>query len=133
MNSVEVATVHPRKRRWRQQLEPFFYIAPAFLVLIIILVYPLGYSFWLSFHEWTLRGFMKGVPWVGLENYISLFSNSDFINSLRITFTFVICAISVEFILGMGLALLLNHDLKGKGFIRSMILLLMMCTNVVIG
>jgi multiple sugar transport system permease protein len=93
----------------------------------------LGYSFWLSFHEWMLRSFIKGVPWVGLSNYFSLFSNPDFITSLRITFTFVISAITIEFTLGMGLALLLNHDLRGKGMIRSMILLPMMCTNVVIG
>ncbi len=122
----------PNRAVWRQ-LEPVFYIAPAFLVLFIILIYPLGYSFWLSFHEWTLRGFTKGVPWVGLQNYINLFSNAEFINSLRITFTFVISAICIEFIIGMGLALLLNQKLKGKGLMRSLIFLPMMCTNVVIG
>lgn len=134
MSTVEVVmTSQQRRRQWRRQLEPVLYIAPAFLALFIILVYPLGYSFWLSFHEWTLRGFVNGVPWVGLQNYIDLVSNSDFINSLRITFTFVISAIAIEFILGMGLALLLNRNLVGKGAIRSMILLPMMCTNVVIG
>ncbi len=101
--------------------------------LFIILVYPLGYSFWLSFHDWTLRNFVNGVPFVGLQNYIDLFSNPDFVNSLRITFTFVISAIAIEFTLGMGLALLLNRNLFGKGLIRSMVLLPMMCTNVVIG
>jgi multiple sugar transport system permease protein len=133
MSAIEVAFSHHRKRHWIYQLEPAFYIAPAFLTLLIILVYPMGYSFWLSFHEWTLRGFTKGVPWVGLNNYVTLFSNPDFITSLRITFTFVITAITIEFVLGMSLALLLHHDLKGKGLIRSMILLPMMCTNVVIG
>ncbi len=135
MRVIEVATSHPNKAKanWQRQVEPALYIAPAFLVLIIILIYPLGYSFWLSFHEWTLRNFVNGVPWVGLQNYITLFSNPDFLNSLRITFTFVISAIAIEFTLGMGLALLLNHNLRGKGIIRSMILLPMMCTNVVIG
>ncbi|HEX7973577.1 MAG TPA: sugar ABC transporter permease [Anaerolineales bacterium] len=135
MSTAEVTTTRPQsmKRSWQRQLEPVLYIAPAFLVLVIILVYPLGYSFWLTFHQWTLRDFIRGVPWVGLQNYIALFSNPDFLNSLRVTFIFVISAIAIEFTLGMGLALLLNHDLKGKGFIRSMILLPMMCTNVVIG
>lgn len=125
-----------RNRAWRRflrRIEPALFIAPAFIVIAIILVYPLGYSFWLSFHEWTLRGFRQSVPWVGLRNYINLFSNPEFLNSLRITFTFVLVAVGIEFILGMGLALLLNHDLKGKGIIRSIILLPMMCTNVVIG
>ena len=134
MKTTQVMPAPTQKaRRIWQQIEPVLYIGPAFLVLIIILIYPLGYSFWLSFHEWTLRGFVNGVPWVGLENYASLFTNPDFMTSLRITFTFVICAISVEFILGMGLALLLNQSLRGEGLIRSAILLPMMCTNVVVG
>jgi len=120
-------------RRLTRQMEPAFYIAPAFLTLVVILIYPLGYSFWLSFHEWTLRGFRKGIPFVGWQNYRDLLSNPDFLNSLQVTFTFVVFAIFIEFILGMALALLLNHDLRGKGVIRSLILLPMMCTNVVIG
>ncbi|MGB9673399.1 MAG: carbohydrate ABC transporter permease [Anaerolineales bacterium] len=120
-------------RVWIRRIEPAFYIAPAFLVLIIILIYPLGYSLWLSFHQWTLRTFKQGIPWVGFQNYRQLFTSPEFFNSLKITFTFVILAIAIEFILGMGLALLLNHDLKAKGLIRSFILLPMMCTNVVIG
>lgn len=114
-------------------LEPFVYIGPAFLVLAIILFYPLGYSFWLSFHKWNLREFKLGIPFVGFTNYINLFNNSEFLTSLWITLKFMIIAISIEFALGMALALLLNHDLKGKGIIRSLILLPMMCTNVVIG
>lgn len=120
-------------RVWMRRIEPAFYITPAFLVLIIILIYPLGYSLWLSFHQWTLRTFKQGIPWIGLQNYQQLFTSPEFFNSLKITFTFVILAIAIEFILGMGLALLLNHDLKAKGLIRSFILLPMMCTNVVIG
>jgi len=121
------------RRGWLRRLEPVFYIAPAFLVLAAILAYPLGYSFWLSFHEWTLRGFRQGVPWVGLDNYVGLFSNVEFVSSLRVTFTFMAGALTLEFLFGMALALLLDHDLKGRGLMRSLILLPMMCTNVVIG
>jgi multiple sugar transport system permease protein len=120
-------------RRMLRKFEPAFYIAPAFIVLIVVLLYPLGYALWLSFHQWTLRTFKQGIPFIGIENYTTLFSNPDFLNSIKITFTFVILAISFEFILGMALALLLNQELKGRGFFRSLILLPMMCTNVVIG
>jgi multiple sugar transport system permease protein len=130
------STVSRSTNRYRylfRRIEPAFYIVPAFLVLAIILLYPLGYALWLSFHQWTLRTFRQGIPFIGLQNYADLFSHPDFLNSLRITFTFVSLAISIEFILGMGLALLLNQEIKGKGLFRSMILLPMMCTNVVIG
>lgn len=116
-----------------RKIEPALYISPAFIVLTVVLVYPLGYALWLSFHQWTLRTFKQGIPFIGFKNYLDLFSNPDFLMSLRITITFVILAVGIEFILGMILALLLNHELKFKGFFRSMILLPMMCTNVVIG
>ncbi len=132
MNSTQ-SKISSNYRRMLRRFEPAFYIAPAFIVLIIVLLYPLGYAFWLSFHQWTLRTFKQGIPFIGLENYTTLFSNPDFINSIKITFTFVILAISFELILGMALALLLNQEIKGKGFFRSFILLPMMCTNVVIG
>ncbi len=133
MASVSQPSQSAPFRRLIRQIEPSFYIAPSFVVMVVILIYPLGYSLWLSFHRWTLRTFKQGIPFVGLENYQQLFSSPEFWSSLRITFTFVILAILFEFILGMGLALLLNHDLKAKGLIRSFILLPMMCTNVVIG
>lgn len=120
-------------RKFLRQIEPAFYIAPSFAVMAVILIYPLGYSLWLSFHRWTLRTFKQGIPFIGLENYRQLFTSPEFWSSLRITFTFVLLAITFEFVLGMALALLLNHDLKAKGLIRSFILLPMMCTNVVIG
>jgi multiple sugar transport system permease protein len=136
MTSAERTAAHQSRHRWlvfKHRMEPVLFISPAFIVIAVILIYPLGYSLWLSFHEWTLRGFRQGIPFVGLQNYRDLFSNPDFLNSLRITATFVILAVGIEFVLGMGLALLLNHDLRGKNIIRALILLPMMCTNVVIG
>jgi multiple sugar transport system permease protein len=119
--------------RFYRRFEPVFYIAPAFIVLAIVLLYPLGYALWLSIHQWMLRSFRQGVPFIGFKNYIDLFSNPDFLNALKTTFTFVIIAVSIEFILGMLLALLLHQEIKGRGLLRAMILLPMMCTNVVIG
>jgi len=120
-------------RRLSRRFEPVFYIAPAFVVLSLVLVYPLGYALWLSFHQWTLRTVKQGTPFIGFQNYANLFSNPDFINSILTTFKFVFFAISFEFVFGMAVALLLNHDLKAKNIFRALILLPMMCTNVVIG
>jgi multiple sugar transport system permease protein len=121
------------RRRIYRQIEPALYIGPAILALVVILIYPLGYSLWLSFHDWTLRTFRRGVPYVGLENFSELVHGKDFLESLMTTGTFMLFAISLEFILGMGLALLLDQELTGRRFFRSLVLLPMMCTNVVIG
>jgi cellobiose transport system permease protein len=65
---IPVEAVQPTTRTRRHQIwrsvEPFLYITPAFLVLFIILIYPLGYSFWLSFHDWTLYNFRTAIPFV---------------------------------------------------------------------
>ncbi|NOY08757.1 MAG: sugar ABC transporter permease [Spirochaetes bacterium] len=116
-----------------KKIEPFFYIGPALITLFIILVYPLGYSFWLSFHNWTLITFKEGVDFVALKNYYDVILNIDFIHSLLVTFLFMFFAIFFEFILGMSIALLLNLGFKGRNFFRTIILLPMMVTNVVIG
>jgi multiple sugar transport system permease protein len=124
-------------RRWfknaRKKAYPFLMISPALFLLSAALVYPLGYSFWLSFHNWSLITFRKGVPFVGLSNYIQVFSDSQFWTSLGVTYRFMIGAISLEFILGMGIALLLNQNIRNRKLFRSLVLVPMMATNIVIG
>jgi multiple sugar transport system permease protein len=121
------------RHRIYRHLEPALYIGPAILTLVAILFYPLGYSLWLSFHDWTLRTFRRGVPYVGFANFSDLIHGKDFLEALTTTGTFMFFAISLEFILGMGLALLLDQELKGRRLFRTLVLLPMMCTNVVIG
>jgi len=119
--------------RLLRKIEPVLYIGPGMFVLSVILIYPLGYSFWLSFHNWTMITFRKGVDFVGLKNYFDLLSNTDFIHSILVTFVFMFFAILFEFILGMSIALLLNMEFRGRSLFRTIILLPMMVTNVVIG
>ncbi len=122
-----------KSRKTLKTIEPFLYISPALVILFLVLVYPLGYSFYLSFHDWTLQTFKKGINFVGLQNFIDLITNPEFRHSLLVTFKFMACAITLEFVLGMVLALLMNEDIRGRSLFRALILLPMMCTNVVVG
>lgn len=115
------------------KIEPFLYIGPGLVVLALIIIYPLVYSFYLSFHDWSINTFLQGINFVGLKNYSTLLMDAAFIKSLGVTLGFMIMAISIELILGFFLALLLNQSIKGRGFIRAVVLLPMMCANVVIG
>lgn len=128
--AAERSSEKPKRRRnW----EPYIYVAPAFILLMVILIYPLGYSAWLSVHHWTMQTFRDGVPFIGLENYIAAFQDARFWGSLWVTVRFMFFALSLEFVLGLGLALLLDRATWGKRYSRSLILLPMMCTNIVIG
>lgn len=103
------------------------------IILAGALGYPLLYSFWLSFHDWSMLTFRQGVNFIGLANYARLFAEPNFWRSLGVTFTFMTGAFVVEFVLGMLLALLLNQELKLRGLFRATIFLPMMAANVVIG
>ncbi len=118
---------------WLDQRFPYLLIAPALIILLVVLAYPLGYSLWLSVHEWTLQEFRKAIPFVGLDNYARLLSNADFWRSVRTTGLLTIGALTSELILGMVLALLLHTITHASRFFRSVVLLPMMVTNVVIG
>jgi multiple sugar transport system permease protein len=96
-----------------------------FLALGVVAVFPAITIFYLSFHAWQLG--ISSVQWVGLENFVELITDERFIDAIWHTIYFVGGGVSVQLLLGLGIALLLNRELKGKNFYRIAILLPMMC------
>lgn len=105
-------------------------VAPALVVIVCVFVYPLAYSLWMSFHAYDI---ISPPRWVGLRNYERILSDGRFWNSVRVSFSFAIPTFILELTTGFGLALLINRDIRGKGLIRSVILLPLMLTPVVVG
>ncbi|MCA9862999.1 MAG: sugar ABC transporter permease [Thermomicrobiales bacterium] len=98
-------------------------IAPTFLIVFGLLVYPLGYAIGLSFSNKILTG---SVPfkWVGLENYIDLLApNSEMWGSVWVTLRFALVGVFCEFVIGLGLALVLNQTFRFSRFVRAGLLL----------
>lgn len=111
-----------------------FIIFPSAAVAIIVglMVYPLFYSLYLSFHKWQL-GALQGPVFVGFSNFKKLiFSDEQFINSLLVTFYYSGLCLSIEMPLGMGMALILNKVLKGMKVMRVIFLLPILVTPVAI-
>ncbi len=108
------------------------FLAPAIVVLFAITIYPLLYSLVLSFRQYNLaKPFIPRV-FVGLQNYSELLRSSRFYHSLFVTFELMAIAISIEFILGFALALLLTQKLRGMGFIRTLFMVPMMMSSIVV-
>ncbi len=96
----------------------FILIAPTFLIVFGLLVYPLGYAIVLGFSNKILTG---SVPfkWVGLENYIDLLEvDSEMWTSVGVTLRFALVGVFFEFIIGLSLALLLNREFRGRTWLR---------------
>jgi multiple sugar transport system permease protein len=121
------------KRILLKKLTPYYFAAPAVIYLLLMLIYPLFYSFHLSLHKirlYQLTG--KGV-FVGLANYIDLLNYPRFWNSLFVTLKFLVISLGFEFVLGLSIALLLNTQLKARRLFRSIAIMPLMLTPVVLG
>jgi multiple sugar transport system permease protein len=93
-------------RRIRNASVPYLLVAPAFIVLCVILVYPSIYNLWLSLWDWQYINPARA-SFVGLRNYIDLMSDSYFWRALRFTLRFTLISVSLEFLLGLVSALIL--------------------------
>jgi multiple sugar transport system permease protein len=104
-------------------------IAPAVVLLVALMLFPLAYSFWLSLNRYNIIDLPR---FVGLGNYAQMLGDSAVWVSLRATFTFALPAFALEFLIGFGLALLVNREIRGKGVFRTLMVVPLMLTPVVV-
>lgn len=124
----------PRARRvplW-ERYPQWFLISPAVIVMLVIMLYPLGYTLWMGFHKWFASS-RVAPEFVGIDNYIRIFTaDKRFWNAFRITFYFSGLAVTLQTFLGVGIALIFNREFLGKGVVRTMFLFPMVATPVAI-
>jgi multiple sugar transport system permease protein len=115
------------------RLTPYMFVAPAALVMILALFYPIGYMIWGSFRAWDPSQSLSQTTFIGLANYTRLLADPAFHESFRVTLVFAFVVVSVEMVLGVGLALLLDRNIRGMSVLRTMFILPMMIAPVVVG
>jgi len=115
------------------RLTPSLWLAPAGIVLAIALMYPIGYMVYASFLNWNPSQRIGEAEFVGLANYISLLNDPQFRESFAVTLRFAAIVVSVEMVLGVGLALLLDRELRGMSVLRTVFILPMMIAPIVVG
>jgi len=105
---------------------------PAVIFVVVMMFFPVLYTFFLSFTNWNLT---SGMPLsiVMLRSYQRILREPRFLAALGRTFSFTALAVSVETILGMIIALILNREFKGKGLTKLIMLLPLVSTPVAIG
>jgi len=105
---------------------------PAALFIVAMMVFPVLYTFWVSLTDWSLASGGEA-HFVGLKNFEVLFGEPRFYNALKLTVYFTVLAVAVETVLGVGIALLLNREFRGKDTLKTILLLPMVATPVAIG
>jgi ABC-type sugar transport system permease subunit len=119
-------------------------VAPAILAIVAVVAVPLAYSLWLSFTDVNLlRGggaaielFGMRLPlyrWVGLKNYLQVFSDPLYWDSLWRTLYFVGAFVIEATLVGLGVALVLNERFPGRPLMRSLLLVPWSLSRIVVG
>lgn len=121
-DNPSTAVAQPLSARWYRR-PGLWYVLPAIAVVLLVSIFPLIYSLTVSFFKWNLRLASAGWQFVGFENYIQALQDPRFQQGLVHVVQIAIPALTIELLLGLGLALLLNRNLIGRGLIISLLVL----------
>lgn len=125
-------TTPNRARFWnlrrKEALAFYLCILPWILGFIFFYIGPIIASFFYSLTSWDL---LTPPKWVGMDNYIRIFSRDKlFLQSLKVTFIYTFAYLPLDLILGLGIALLLNRPMRGIGIFRTIFYLPSVLTGV---
>ena len=95
--------------------------APAFLVMILVTAYPLGYALVLSLYRYRLTD-PEGREFVGLQNYVTVLTDPVWWSAVVTTAVITVVSVVVELVLGFGFAWVMYRIVRGRSFIRTAIL-----------
>ena len=105
-----------RPRRRGEGKAASLFLAPWFVGLALITAGPMVASLYLSFTDYNL---LQAPSWIGWDNYERMFSDPRLLNSLQVTFTYVLVSVPLQLAAALGLALLLDKGLRGLAVYRS--------------
>ena len=105
---------------------------PSLIALMMVLALPLVYSLVTSFFDTNLK--YRGLgDFVGLQNYIEVLKDTYFLDSVKTTVIFTFFVVVIEFLVGLGIGLLLNNIRKARNFFFTIIIVPMMITPIAVG
>lgn len=103
----------------QHNLAGYVFISPWLIGFLLLTLWPILQSLYLSFTQYSL---LDSPTWVGMQNFENIFQKDRlFVKSLAVTFTFVLFAVPVKLFFSLMVAMLLNRDIKGMSFYRTLI------------
>jgi multiple sugar transport system permease protein len=114
---------------WAKWKWVLLFLAPSLIGLSIFILLPIATSFTLAFQDWNL---LSPPEFVGLANFEELFADAAFWRALQYTLGFIVLYLPLVFVLGLGLAVLLNQKLRGVLVVRTATFLPVVASWVVV-
>ena len=103
--------------------EPYLFLAPAFVILLLFLIFPLFWNVYISLHDVSLVNLLQGWTYVGWQNFLDLFVDSNFQTSLKVTLEFVAGSVALQFGIGLLISTLLNQKARGGGVLLAIFII----------
>jgi multiple sugar transport system permease protein len=94
------------------------------ILIAIVAVWPIVYAIWLSLHEYSVRvaGLSRWAGPIGLRNYSTALQDPDWRAALAHTLIFTVASVSLELVIGLGMALAMHAAFRGQGLLRTTVL-----------
>ena len=133
MSVIAETTVTPareKRRAGRGWWYPYLLIAPTMITLVLVSLVPFVYAIYLSFHK---AKYGRVGDFIGFDNYAKLLADPQFWSSLKVAGLFVGIAVPIEFMIGLGGALILNSGVRGRSVLVPLLFIPTMMAPVVVG
>ncbi len=122
-----------KRFRDTRTIAPFIFIMPAVIILVVGLIIPVMYAGYLSFFDWDMGTPWKTARFLGLDNYRRMLTDVGVRSSIMVTLRYTFWTTTLEMILGILFALALEKPIKGASIFRTIFILPLMVSPIVVG
>lgn len=110
-----------KQSRFSKKISPYLYLLPSTIIMVLMLGFPIFYNFGISFFDWTLKN--KDKTFSGLSNYMKVLGDDKFFQIFITTIVWTLLGVALQMLVGIGLALFVDHLRRGKKYMRTVMLL----------
>jgi multiple sugar transport system permease protein len=117
---------------WLDRHAPAMFLLPPIALIVVLSIFPLLMSLGLSFVNWNISNPAAGVTFIGLANWLRLFTDAHFRQVLLNTLLYVLIGVPVQYGIGLALAVILSSQIRARNFLRTLFMLPMMLSPVAV-
>lgn len=108
--------MHSLKNVWERNWVAYLFLSPWLIGLLCLSIIPMGASLYLSFTRYDM---FSSPEWIGLANYTEMFKDTKYLDSVKVTLSYVLFSVPLQLMFALAVALLLNRGLRGVKMYRA--------------
>jgi multiple sugar transport system permease protein len=124
VSAQQTTAQRPRSKGMPERRLAKVMVTPSLILIAVVAAWPIIYAIWLSLHEYSVRvaGLSRWAGPIGLRNYSTALQDSDWWAAFAHTMIFTVASVSLETVIGLGMALAMHAAFRGQGLLRTVVL-----------